>query len=281
MVMRREVSVFGASGFIGSYLCDALARRKDLRIGRYSRREITGFSKWEILDPPLGHDVSIYMSSESDRLKVDEQSVESSRSALSSFEALVRSTQRFVYISSCAVTKAELSNFRSENGTDRLELEPYVLKKQMHEKIVIDNGGLVLRLANVYGLSNKYRGTITEDIRKQCFSDEVSEISLRDPTVSLNLIDIQSVIELLSNSIQNDVDGTYNVASSQPFTGMKLLEIASEVSGKPISKSLNCDNGKPRLLAVENFDVVDAVRDFCWQPRSQPTMLRSYFARKC
>jgi nucleoside-diphosphate-sugar epimerase len=153
--------------------------------------------------------------------------------------------------------------------------DPYSVEKLASEQVVLENGGQVLRLSNVFGHHPRYRGTITEDLKIQCHSEMVTELSLRSYDAVLDFIDVASVVCLIRSALQSRGSGVVNVASGQSVALLELLALASEVSKKPIAAGAP-KGAVPRV--VQKIDITSTVAVFKWQPPPIIEMLKSYFS---
>ncbi len=265
-----EVSTFGGSGFIGSYLHEAL-RRQGCEIRAHSRATREGYKRWDYRMPPTKHDLTVFLSAEASRAKADMDELSDMNERLAGLAALARSSNYFVFLSSCAVYGYERCEPRraSEKLTPS---DPYSIEKLACEEVVLENGGLVLRLANVFGHHTRYRGTITEDLRAQCQASGVPVLSLRSYDAVLDFIDVESVVRLILRSLVTRSHGKFNVASGESLALYDLLCLASAASGKPIAPSAQA--AAPRQ--VQLMDISDSVAEFDWQPSPPIDMLKTY-----
>lgn len=265
-----EVSTFGGSGFIGSYLHEAL-RRQGCEIRAHSRTTREGYERWDYRLPPAKHNLTVFLSAEASRAKADVGELSGMKERLAGLAALARSSNYFVFISSCAVYGYECHEPR--RTTEKLTpSDPYSIEKLACEEVVLENGGLVLRLANVFGHHTRYRGTITEDLRAQCQAPGVSVLSLRSYDAVLDFIDVESVVRLILKSLVTRSHGKFNVASGESLALFDLLRLASAASGKPIATSAQA--AAPRQ--VQLLDISDSVAEFDWQPSPPIDMLKTY-----
>lgn len=268
-----EVSTFGGSGFIGSYLHEALLR-KGYGIRAYSRSQRDGYQRWSYDTLPTGHELAIFLSSEASRAKADVSDLSSIGNRLTSLATLTQASTYFVFLSSCAVYG--YNSHEPHCTTETLaQADPYSIEKLAYEAVVLENGGLVLRLSNVFGRHPRYRGTITEDLRAQCHAEHITELSLRSYDAILDFIDVESVVQLILKSLHTRSSGIFNVASGQSLALLDLLHIASATSGKPVAASVPAAVS-PRQ--VQLLDISKSVVEFDWHPSSPTDMLRTYLS---
>ena len=264
------MSTFGGSGFVGGYLHEAL-RRQGYEIRPHSRTNRDGYERWDYSLPPTKHDLTVFLSAEASRAKADMGEPSDLDKRLASLATLVRSSNYFVFLSSCAVYGYERSEPR--RTTEKLTPnDPYSIEKLACEEVVLENGGLVLRLANVFGYHTRYRGTVTEDLRTQCLSPSVSALSLRDYAAALDFIDVESVVSLILKSLVTRSNGKFNVASGESLSLFDLLCLASAASGKPMASSAQTVAHRQ----VQLLDISDTVAEFDWKPSLPIDMLRTY-----
>ncbi len=269
-----KVSTFGGSGFIGSHLHKALLH-KGYGLRAYSRSKREGYQQWNYDVLPTNHELAIYLSSEANRTGTKSSDLNSLDIKLAGLATLVRASKYFVFLSSCAVYGYD--SYEPHCTTEKLTpSEPYSVDKLACESVVLENGGLVLRISNVFGHYYQYRGTITEDLRAQCLAQNVTELSLRSYDAVLNFIDVDSVVELILKSLITRSCGIFNVASGQSMALLDLLHLASLTSGKPMTCAVPKEVS-PRL--VQLLDISNSLVEFDWRPSSPTCMLRTYFSR--
>lgn len=268
-----DVSTFGGSGFIGSYLHEAL-RHNGCRIRAHSRFPREGYQLWSYGTPPTKHDVTVFLSSEASRAKADARSLSGLNERLAGLAALTRASAYFVFLSSCAVYGYD-SPAPHRTTEKVVPADPYSIEKLAFETVVLENGGLVLRLSNVFGHHSSYRGTITEDLRSQCRMDKDGRLLLRSYDAVLDFIDVDSVVQLILRAVHIRPRGIYNVASGKSLALLDLLRLASNASGKLMDGSVPTAVA-PRLIQV--LDISESVAEFDWRPSSPTEMLKSYFS---
>jgi nucleoside-diphosphate-sugar epimerase len=268
-----EVSTFGGSGFIGYYLHKALWR-KGYGIRAYSRSQREGYLHWNYDALPTRHELAIFLSSEANRAGTKPSDLPSLENKLAGLATLARASKYFVFLSSCAVYGYD--SHEPHHTTEKLApSDPYSIDKLACEAVVLENGGLVLRLSNVFGHYSRYRSTITEDLRAQCLAENVTELSLRSYDAVLNFIDVESVVKLILKSLLIRSRGIFNVASGQSLALLDLLHLASATSGKPMAGDVPI-LASPRL--VQLLDISNSVIEFDWRPSSPTDMLRTYLS---
>jgi nucleoside-diphosphate-sugar epimerase len=268
-----EVSTFGGSGFIGSYLHEAL-RRNGYGIRAYSRTQREGYQHWSYGALPTKHELTIFLSSEANRARAKAGDLSSLEKRLAGLATLTHASTYFVFLSSCAVYGYD--SHEPHRATEKLApTDPYSIEKLACEAVVLGNGGLVLRLSNVFGHHSRYRGTITEDLRAQCHAKDITELSLRSYDAVLDFIDVESVAKLILKSLHTRSRGIFNVASGQSLALLDLLHLASATSEKPMAGTVPAAVS-PRL--VQLLDISNSVVEFDWRPSSTTDMLRTYLS---
>lgn len=268
-----EVSTFGGSGFIGSYLHESL-RREGYKLRAYSRSDREGYRPWNYNALPEKHELTVFLSSESNRSKVNMEKLSNMEDRLAGLRFLVRESEYFVFISSCVVYGYDSCEFHHV-AEELSPKDPYSLEKLASEAVVIQNGGLVLRLSNLFGGYFRYRGTITEDILAQCQSKYVQALSLRNYDAILDFIHVDSVVQIILKSLSTRSQGIFNVASGQSVSLLQLLDLASMTSGKPLDSSVPTAVS-PRKMQL--LDISNTVLEFSWRPPLTVEMLQAYFS---
>jgi UDP-glucose 4-epimerase len=91
-----------------------------------------------------------------------------------------------------------------------------------------------LRFFNIYGVgqSDEYAGVITKFIKR--ITENKSPEIFGDGLQTRDFVSVYDVIESIHNSVSNDKNGTYNIASGKAITIKELAELIISTSGKKL-----------------------------------------------
>jgi nucleoside-diphosphate-sugar epimerase len=146
-----KVAVTGASGFLGSAAVRALPGRG---------MEVAAVSRQALADPPAA-DVLIHLAESGDRRQVESGGERYRAEVLGQLDVLLRRGYRTsIYVSSAVVYGDASSAAHKESDAPR-PADAYARLKLLCETRTLDAGGVVLRVANVYGPGMAPRNVIS------------------------------------------------------------------------------------------------------------------------
>lgn len=262
-----KIVVTGASGFIGGRVLRLL--RKNSRVELIPvTRQLT--SHWccvtDYAQSPSG-DVLIHLAENSDRGQVEkigtayEESISTSLSAL-----LAKGYQRIVYASS-AVLYGD-ADTRPHLTTDQVLIsDAYARVKYQSELAILKlPGGMVVRLANVYGHGMSGNNVMSAILRQIPSS---GALSVMDAAPVRDFISVDDVAEgivalTLSNNKDGNAGGLYNLGTGVGTSIGALASMALEIAGQSdrrVEKKLSASTQSCLVL-----DHSQTTRDCGWEP---------------
>jgi nucleoside-diphosphate-sugar epimerase len=253
------VVVSGASGFIGGAVLGALRRRNVPAIG-VARKATSGPGERVVVadyrDTPcpagailvhLAEQATIPLANERGSAHVGE--VERCVAALAA-----KGFRRIVYASSGQIYRA------GDAAPD-----PYIAAKRAAEAIVLDSGGVVLRLANVYGPGMRHR-TLIGDILRQIPGTEPLRILSAAPRRDFLWID-DAADGLLAAALGNAA-GTFDLGSGETVSAGEVARLALAAAGeshRPIVTEIGPVEGDEEDAVV--LDTARMAAAFGWRAR--------------
>lgn len=237
-----RVVVTGASGFLGSVIVRGLANAGVSTLG-VSRQNIPGFLQVsQYIDTPLG-DVLIHLAEINNRSKVNQLSIRYEHETSSTLDTLLKKGYAKVIYASSSVIYGE------DVCTPHAELDPvsatdtYTRVKLASEQSVLSCGGVVARLANIYG-----PGMATENVVSHILNQLYKEgpIRLRDTRPVKDFIWVDDAAQAIIKMATQQVQGLFNVGTGIGTSIGELARISLEevkqtqrqiVSTQPAAKS--------------------------------------------
>ncbi|UCV28971.1 NAD-dependent epimerase/dehydratase family protein [Ferribacterium limneticum] len=255
-----RVVVTGASGFLGSVIARSLtyAGVSTLRV---SRQDIPGFLQVaKYADSPLG-DVLIHLAEINNRSRVNQLSVEYEHEASSTLHALLKKGYgKVIYASSSVIYGDGLC-------TPHIESEPvsaidtYTRVKLASEQSVLSCGGVVVRLANIYGPS-----MATVNVLSHIFGqlDQNGPIKLQDTSPVRDFIWVEDAAEVIIKMATQQAQGVFNVGTGVGTSigelARMLLEEAKQSQRQIVSTQ---PAAKPSCIVL---DITKTKQYLYWQP---------------
>lgn len=147
-----KIVVTGASGFIGRKVLQSLASCQHVEVVPVTRRDIPGWYKVSDYAQSPSGDVLIHLAEDCDRGRVGELGTAYEEDVLATLNSLlIKNYRRIVYASSATLYGDEEP--AAHSVTDQLKItDTYSRVKRLSEIAVLNSpGGVVVRLANIYG----------------------------------------------------------------------------------------------------------------------------------
>lgn len=264
-----KVVVTGASGFLGRNVLRVLAAQRNLELIPVTRQKISGWiSVADYSQSPAG-DVLIHLAEDADRSQVAkagsvyEEKVHATLSAL-----LAKDYSRVVYASS-AVLYGDRDGRAHFPGDLLMVSDAYSrIKRQSELAILASPGGVVARLANIYG-PGMSQNNVMSTILRQLSGAGLLEIMNASPVRDFLWVEdaAEGIVALALNCPGEGKNGrVFNlgtgVGTSIGVVARMALEIAGQADRSVVSNSLaGC---RSRLL-VDSSDTTTACG---WQPKT-------------
>jgi UDP-glucose 4-epimerase len=255
-----RVVITGASGFLGSAVAGILTLAGVGAI-RISRQDIPGVVRVaNYADSPRG-DVLIHLAEINNRSRVNQLAVEYELEMSATLHALLKKGyEKVIYASSSVI-------YGDEVDTPRIESDPvsaidtYTRVKLVSEQSVLSCGGVVARLANIYGPGMPAQNVLS-DILSQF--DKNDPITLQDISPVRDFLWIEDAAEAIMKMATERVQGVFNIGSgigtSIGELAKMLLEQAKQSQRQIISRRISA---KPSYNVL---DITKAKQNLQWQP---------------
>jgi UDP-glucose 4-epimerase len=264
-----KIVVTGASGFIGRRVLRLLRKHSQVDLIPVTRQQIPNWCCiTDYAQSPLG-DVLIHLAENSDRGQVAdlgtpyEESISKSLSAL-----LAKSYQRIVYASS-AVLYGD-ADTRAHLTMDPVSLsDAYTRVKYQSEVAILNSpGGIVARLANVYG-SGMSENNVMSAILHQIPGSGVLSVMDAEPVRDFISADdvAKGIVSLaLRDSKAGNTGGLYNLGTGIGTSIGVLARMALEIAGQSDRRV-----GTQTVTSKQSSLVLDysqTTHDCGWEPKT-------------
>ena len=255
----HDIVITGASGFVAKHVINRLTHLGYNLIPVSRRRLENVIQVKSYKDTPPGNTL-IHLAENSDRREVNklgksyvEQSSEILKSLTDKFNGKV------IYASS-AVIYGDKSILPYSTRAPIHVTDIYSESKVVNERIVLDTGGTVLRLSNVYGIGMS-PSNVMFDIIRQLKNDN---IVVNDTSPIRDFISVTDVARLIGKLLKSEHRGIVNVGSGVPVSIDELVKIFIKINNKKNNKVISRD--KSYKLSVNVLDVVETQKYFDWAP---------------
>jgi UDP-glucose 4-epimerase len=257
-----KIIITGASGFIGRHLHSHLiASRAD--VIAVSRKHLEGLKQvTDYAHSPDG-DVLFHLGEEPDRALVNKAGIAYLEASVRVVGMLAkRGFPRLIYISSGAVYGDERLQ-PSKPGDTVIANDIYNRAKLINENMVLEAGGVVVRLGNIYG-KGMSAGNVLSDIIAQI--PMRGHLEVRDATSVRDYLHVDDLVEALKLLALSDYTGVVNIASGIGSSVRRLAEISLSAVGqanrKIVSTNLVRGSSSINILDISETNII-----LGWRPR--------------
>lgn len=228
-----------------------------------SRQNVHGlFRVPSYVDAPCG-DVLIHLAETNDRERANQASSQYETEASKTLQALLKKGyKKVIYVSSAVLYKDNDSIPRVEEDPV-IALDTYTRVKLMAEQHVLSRNGLVVRLANVYGLqmaSTNVLGHILAQL------DRNGPVTLRDTTPVRDFIWVEDFAEAALKMVSGPAQGLLNIGTGLGTSIGELARIVLETAsqtGRPIVSASSA-----KSFSCITLNITKAKQNLQWLPRT-------------
>lgn len=254
-----RVVITGASGFLGGAILRHLAEAGLDCVG-VSRRDVPGLHRVSSYSETPGGDCLIHCAETNDRSMVNAggQMIEAEmRRTL--YELLAGSHRHIIYMSSAVLYGDQWMTPRKVS--DPVEVvDGYTRIKHESERAVLERGGTVVRLANLYG-PGMASGNVLSHIMQQLGGSSAITMHLLNPVRDFLWVD--DAVCALRAMLKNESKGIYNVGSGRGTSIRELVQLVQAAAGS--HKEVVALRTAERLSSLV-LDISDTEQSLGWTP---------------
>jgi UDP-glucose 4-epimerase len=257
----KKVVVIGASGFVGKAL-NLPFNNEAYEIIGVSRHAAEGQLQIDSYKNCPTGDMLIHLAEESDRNKANHLGDKYFFDSLAMTKDMCERFDGQVIYCSSAVVYGDKNTKASVEGDSVFASDLYSKLKLQNEKIVVDQGGCALRIANLYG-TGMSQNNVLSDIIKQIDSSEVMKLKNIYPIRDfLHIYELVTVFHLLINDFHS---GIFNVGSGQGTSVGDLAAMVLSLSGQSQREIIS---GSEKTQDSINFlDTSKITNELGWYPK--------------
>ena len=254
-----SVTITGAGGFLGQHLTSYL-KTTGISVAPVSRRSLPGMFQVKDYTQTPGDQILLHLAEESDRGKVNNLGESYLESSVHGVEVLSKRFQKIIYMSSNVVYGDENDGLCAIDfpvvGSDI-----YSRLKIGNERTVLDSGGCVVRLANLFGV-----GMSTNNVMSDIIAQIPGEgpLLVRDDSPIRDFLSVSDAVSALGQIVERDITGIVNVGSG---IGTSINTLAKLLLATVSQENREIVATKPssRLSKIV-LDVSDTVKAIDWVP---------------
>lgn len=256
------VVITGAAGFLGRSLTNHLVG-SGLTVIPVSRRLIPGMSQVQDYSQSPAGDILIHLAEESDRSKVNRQGEAYINYASGTIRALShRSNQRVIYASS-GVVYGDQNESPCKIDMPVVATDVYSKSKLLNERIVLDSGGAVVRLSNLFGDGMSANNVMSDIIRQ---IPGAGPLRIRDDKPVRDYLHVSDAASVFGRLVESNFCGIVNAGSGIGTSVRALAELLLSSAGQGDREIIATEPSPRRSISI--LDISETMKILGWSPSS-------------
>ena len=256
------VVITGATGFLGRFLTAHLASR-GLTIIPVSRRSFPGIYQVQDYSQSPGGDVLIHLAEEPDRSKGNRLGETYLLKAASVIRVLSgRHYRRIIYASS-GVVYGDQNECPCRVDMPVFATDVYSNSKLTNEQMVLDSGGAVVRLSNLFGNGMAVNNVMSDIIRQ---IPGIGALRVRDDKPIRDFLPVSDAASAFSLIVESNCCGIVNVGSGIGISVKALAELSLASVGQEAREIVATEPSSRRSINV--LDISETTKILGWSPTS-------------
>ncbi len=267
----NEIGLYGGSGFIGTQFQSMIERQSNYNNSqihmiphRGSSEEIKiALEKLDALSNSNTTTSLLYLAENNEISKADKISSDYIENNVRRLKFIISNTRsKLIYASSVAIY-GDLSEI-PHSPSEKLNINNTYSKSKFEcEKLVLQAGGVVARLSNIYGPGMSKKNIIS-DILKQIKVKGIDSINIIDGSPIRDMIHISDVTSCLLSMTKIQKEGIYNIATgtstSMKDLALMILKVANFEEYKLVELKHN------KTTSCISLDISNTKKTFAWSP---------------
>ena len=267
----NEIGLYGGSGFIGTHFQSMIERQSNYNNSqihmiphRGSSEEIKiALDKLDALSNSNTTASLIYLAENNEISKADKLSSDYIENNVKRLKIIISNTRsKLIYASSVAIY-GDLSEI-PHSPSEKLNINNTYSKSKFEcEKLVLQAGGVVARLSNIYGPGMSKKNIIS-DILKQIKVKGIDSINIIDGSPIRDMIHISDVTSCLLSMTKIQKKGIYNIATGTSISMKDLALMILKVANFEEYKLMELKHNK--TTSCISLDISNTKKTFAWSP---------------
>ena len=267
----NEIGLYGGSGFIGTHFQSMIERQSNYNNSqihmiphRGSSEEIKiALEKLDALSNSNTTTSLLYLAENNEITKADKLSSDYIENNVKRLKFIISNTKsKLIYASSVAIY-GDLSEI-PHSPSEKLNINNTYSKSKFEcEKLVLQAGGVVARLSNIYGPGMSKKNIIS-DILKQIKVKGIDSINIIDGSPIRDMIHISDVTSCLLSMTKIQKKGIYNIATGTSISMKDLALMILKVANFEEYKLVELKHNK--TTSCISLDISNTKKTFAWSP---------------
>ena len=267
----NEIGLYGGSGFIGTQFQSMIERQSNYNNSqihmiphRGSLEEIKiALEKLDALSNSNTTTSLLYLAENNEITKADKLSSDYIENNVKRLKFIISNTRsKLIYASSVAIY-GDLSEIPHSPSEKLNTINTYSKSKFECEKLVLQAGGVVARLSNIYGPGMSKKNIIS-DILKQIKVKGIDSINIIDGSPIRDMIHISDVTSCLLSMTKIQKKGIYNIATGTSISMKDLALMILKVANFEEYKLVELKHNK--TTSCISLDISNTKKTFAWSP---------------
>lgn len=267
----NEIGLYGGSGFIGTQFQSMIERQSNYNNSqihmiphRGSSEEIKiALEKLDALSNSNTTTSLLYLAENNEITKADKLSSDYIENNVKRLKFIISNTKsKLIYASSVAIY-GDLSEIPHSPSEKLNIINTYSKSKFECEKLVLQAGGVVARLSNIYGPGMSKKNIIS-DILKQIKVKGIDSINIIDGSPIRDMIHISDVTSCLLSMTKIQKKGIYNIATGTSISMKDLALMILKVANFEEYKLVELKHNK--TTSCISLDISNTKKTFAWSP---------------
>ena len=267
----NKIGLYGGSGFIGTQFQSMIERQSNYNNSqinmiphRGSSEEIKiALEKLDALSSSNTTTSILYLAENNEITEADKFSSDYIDNNVKRLKFILSNTRsKLIYASSVAIY-GDLSEIPHSPSDELNIINTYSKSKFECEKLVLQAGGVVARLSNIYGPGMSKKNIIS-DILKQIKVKGTGSINIIDGSPIRDMIHISDVTSCLLSMTKIQKKGIYNIATGTSISMKDLALMILKVSNFEEYKLVELKHNK--TTSCISLDISNTKKTFAWSP---------------
>jgi UDP-glucose 4-epimerase len=260
--------ITGSSGFIGSNLIKKM-KEKDFCYYRITRTKNNTNNSittedYSDLSEPRKNSTLIHLAELNDVTKAEKIGESFIQTNIKKIISLVKKKWiNIIYVSSALIYDFDNINLTSNDCLGIIKADNIYKRSKLEcEKIILENGGTVLRMTNIYGPGMSQNNVIS-DILMQLSSNE---IKLKNLYANRDFLWVDDAVDAIISSSKKKYNDIFNVASNKSINIYNLAKQITKLYGDSRKQILGIENSRKNNEIVININKTKKILN--WIPKT-------------